>query len=89
MFKKGIREEACQAIARFFYNNAIPFNVAKSEEFTAMFDLVSRHGLGFKPSSYHDIRVKYLKEEITNTLLALHSHRDEWKKIGCTIMTDG
>nr|KYP57982.1 hypothetical protein KK1_004270 [Cajanus cajan] len=32
MFKKGVREEACQAIARFFYNNAIPFNVAKSEE---------------------------------------------------------
>lgn len=23
MFKKGIREDACQAIARFFYNNAI------------------------------------------------------------------
>ena len=40
MFKKSIREEACQAIARFFYNNYIPFNVAKSEEFTAMFDLV-------------------------------------------------
>ena len=89
MFKKGLREEACQAIARFFYNNVIPFNVAKSEEFTAMFDLVSRHGLGFKPSSYHDIRVKYLKEEVTNTSLALQSHRDEWKKMGCTIMTDG
>ena len=53
MFKKGRREEACQAIARFFYNNAIPFNVAKSEEFTVMFDFVSRHGLRFKPPSYH------------------------------------
>ena len=42
MFKKGLREEACQTITRFFYNNAIPFNVAKS---VAMFDLVSRHGL--------------------------------------------
>jgi len=63
--------------------------VAKSEEFTAMFDLVSRHGLGFKPSSYHDIRVKYLKEEVTNTSFALQSHRDEWKKTGCTITTDG
>ncbi|XP_068466227.1 uncharacterized protein [Phaseolus vulgaris] len=89
MFKKGLREEACQAIVRFFYNNVIHFNVAKSEEFTAMFDLVSRHGLGFKPPSYHDIKVKYLKEEVTNTSLALHSHRDEWKKMGCTIMIDG
>jgi len=89
MLKKGLREEACQAIARFFYNNAIPFNVAKSEEFTVMFDLVSRHGLGFKPLSYHEIRVKYLKEEVTNTSLSLQSHKDEWKKMGCTIMIDG
>jgi len=58
IFKKGMREEACQAIARFFYNNVIPFNVAKSEEFIVMLDLVSRHGLGFKPPSYHEIRVK-------------------------------
>ncbi|XP_027356694.1 uncharacterized protein LOC113866016 [Abrus precatorius] len=36
IFKKGIREDACQAIARFFYNNAIAFNVARSEEFPAM-----------------------------------------------------
>ena len=42
MFKKGLREEACQAITRFFYNDVIPFNVTKSEELTAMFDLVSK-----------------------------------------------
>jgi len=41
MFKKGLREEACQAIARFFYNNVIPFNVAKSEEFTTIMTLES------------------------------------------------
>jgi len=89
MFKKDLREEACQAIVRFFYNNVIPFNVAKSEEFTAMFDLVSRHGLGFKPPSYHEIIVKYLKEEVTNASLSLQAHKDEWKKTGCTILTDG
>jgi len=89
MFKKGMIEETCQAMARFFYNNAIPFNVAKSEEFIAMLELVSRHGLGFKPPSYHEIRVKYLKEDVQNTSLALQAHRDEWKKTGCTIMTDG
>ena len=82
MFKKGMREEACQAIVRFFYNNVIPFNVAKSEEFIVMLDLVSRHGLGFKPSSYHEIRVKYLKEEVQNASLALQAHRDEWEKMG-------
>jgi len=89
MFKKGLREEACQAIDRFFYNNIVPFNVTKSEEFSAMFDLVPRHDLGFKPPSYHEIKVKYLKEEVTNTSLALQVHRDEWKKTGCKIMIDG
>jgi len=42
-----------------------------------MLDLVSIHGLGFKPPSYHEIRVKYLKEEVQNTSLALQAHRDE------------
>ena len=44
------------------------------------FDLVSIHGLGFKPPSYNEIRVKYVKEEVANTSLALQTHRDEWKK---------
>jgi len=43
MFKRGVREETCSTIA-----SNIPFNGAKSEEFSAMFDLVSRHGLAFK-----------------------------------------
>ncbi|CAI8598816.1 unnamed protein product [Vicia faba] len=61
IFKKNLREEACIEIASFFYNNAIAFNVAKSEEFQKMLELVSRHGLGFKAPSYHEIRTKYLK----------------------------
>ena len=31
IFKKPEREEACKDIALFFYNNVIPFSVAKSE----------------------------------------------------------
>jgi len=34
-------------------------------------------------------RVKYLKEEVKNTSLALQAHKDEWDNTGCTIMTDG
>jgi len=89
MFNKGLREEACKAIVRFFCNNVIPFNVEKAKEFTTMFDLVSRYVLGFKPPSYHEIIVKYLKEEVTNTSLVLKAHRDEWKKTRGTIMTNG
>ncbi|KAF1883279.1 hypothetical protein Lal_00030385, partial [Lupinus albus] len=81
MFKKGIKEEANQVIARCFYNNAISFNVARSDEYFEMFELVMKHGSGFKPPSDHEIRVKYLKEEVKN--------KAEWKKVGYTIITDG
>jgi len=33
IFKKSEREDACQEIALFFYNNVILFIVAKREEF--------------------------------------------------------
>jgi len=62
--------------------------VAKSEKFISMLDLVSRCGLAFKPSSYHEIRVQYLKEKVQNTSLSLQAHKDEQKKVGCTIMTN-
>jgi len=89
IFKKSEREEACQEIALFFYNNAIPFNVAKSEEFIRMLELVAKHGPGFKPPSYHEIRVKYLKQQVEKTSSVLEEHKLYWKKNGCTIMTDG
>ncbi|XP_068503728.1 uncharacterized protein [Phaseolus vulgaris] len=89
IFKKNDREDACQEIARFFYNNAIPFNVAKSEEFKRMVELIGRHGPGLKPPSYYEIRVKYLKQEVEKTNLIVEEHKLFWKKYGCTIMTDG
>ncbi|KAI5398935.1 hypothetical protein KIW84_064347 [Lathyrus oleraceus] len=89
VLKKGLRDDACQSIARFFYNNAIPFNVARSEEFTIMCDMISRYGNGFKPPSYHDLRIKLLNQEMKLTHESLEEPRKEWRNIGCTIMTDG
>jgi len=62
MFQKGVREEACRAIALFFYDKMLPFDVAKSEEFNTMFDLVLKYSPGFIPPSYPEITVKYLKK---------------------------
>ncbi|KAF1893107.1 hypothetical protein Lal_00015309 [Lupinus albus] len=89
IFKKNLREETCQEIATFFYNNVIAFNVTNSDEFKKMFELVVRHDIGFKPPSYHEIRVKYLKQQVVSTKLATEEHKAFWKKVGCTIMTDG
>ncbi|XLT56257.1 hypothetical protein HN873_048861, partial [Arachis hypogaea] len=88
IFKKGLREEACDEITSFIYNNAIPFNVTRSEEYHSMFEKVVCHGLGFKPPSYDELREKLLKK-VESTKLTLEEHKTEWKKTGCTIMTDG
>src|ERR1044072_4960266 len=89
LFNKGLREEVCLKIARFFYNNAIPFNVARSEEYSEMVDAIADYGKGFKPPSYHEIRVRLLKEEVKQKNVMLEAHKAEWKRVGCTIMTDG
>ncbi|XP_068461612.1 uncharacterized protein [Phaseolus vulgaris] len=89
IFKKSEREDTCQQIALFFYNNVIPFNVARSEEFTKMVEMIAKHGPGIKPPSYHEIRVKYLKQKVEKTNQILEEHRLCWKNYGCTIMTDG
>ena len=89
IFKKNSREEVCENIASFFYNNAIPFNVARTEEFAKMFESVAKHGPGFKPPSYHEIRVKYLRKKYDSTMQDIEEHKSYWKKFGCSIMTDG
>jgi len=61
LLERDIREEACQQIVKLFYTNAIPFNCVKNPEFLKALELVAKHGSGFKPPSYYDIREKYLK----------------------------
>ena len=39
-FKKELREDCCQQIARFFYTSAIPFNCVKNPEFAKMVELI-------------------------------------------------
>jgi len=42
-----------------------------------------------KPPSYYDIREKYLKQEVDHTINLLEEYKLEWKKTGCSIMSDG
>ncbi|VFQ82895.1 unnamed protein product [Cuscuta campestris] len=53
MYKKSLREDACLAISRYYFNNAIAFNTARSEEFRIMCDLIAKHGPGFKPPVHY------------------------------------
>lgn len=77
LYKRNEREETCLAIVRFFSNDAIPFNVARGEEFPIMCELIAKHGQGFMPVSYHKIRVKYLKKEIGLTMQESQVHHND------------
>ncbi|XLR53660.1 hypothetical protein HN51_021928, partial [Arachis hypogaea] len=89
IFKKNLREKVCLEISAFFYNNGIPFNVSRSEEYSRMFEKAIRYGQGFKPPSYHELRVPLLKKHVELVQQSLEEHREYWKQVGCTIMTDG
>ncbi|XP_016189421.1 uncharacterized protein LOC107630719 [Arachis ipaensis] len=89
IFKKNLREEVCLEISTFFYKNDIPFNVSRSEEYSRMFEKAIRYGQGFKPPSYHELRVPLLKKQVELVHQSLEGHRAYWKQVGCTIMTNG
>ncbi|XP_047340225.1 uncharacterized protein LOC124943798 [Impatiens glandulifera] len=89
IFKKDLREDVCQMISRFLYTSAIPFNVVKNPYFEKALEMVARHGLGFKPPTYHEVRVKYLKKDVELTHELLRDFKIEWRKTGCSIMSDG
>jgi hypothetical protein len=86
-YKKQEREEVCIQICRFFYTSAISFNGVKNPEFIKMVQMIGQYGKNLKPPSYHEIRVKYLKLEVQRTMNLVAEFK-EWKKKGCTIMSD-
>ncbi|GKC47174.1 SCAN domain-containing protein, partial [Tanacetum coccineum] len=89
IFKKDEREKVCQQIARFFYTSAISFNCVKNPEFRKMVQMIGDYGRGLDPPSYHEMRVTFLKKEVDYTKSLLEEYKNEWKKTGCTLMSDG
>ncbi|XP_031258298.1 uncharacterized protein LOC116116350 [Pistacia vera] len=46
-------------------------------------------GRGLKPPTCHEVRVSYLKREVDLVGEKLGKYKNEWKKNGCTLMSDG
>ncbi|CAN1132636.1 hypothetical protein LINPERHAP2_LOCUS7153 [Linum perenne] len=89
LLKKDLRRDAAKSIARWFYLTGTSFNAAREPEYYTMFELAARHGPGFKPPSYHEIRETLLKEELEEVESKLCIFINEWTKVGCSIMSDG
>ncbi|XP_049405278.1 uncharacterized protein LOC125868748 [Solanum stenotomum] len=86
---KEARAMTIQKVARFFYDNGIPFNVARSKSFKEAIEAVGRYGPNLKPPSYHELRVPLLRKEVELTNETINRHREEWVKHGTSIMADG
>ncbi|CAN1340724.1 hypothetical protein LINPERPRIM_LOCUS38942 [Linum perenne] len=81
LLKKDLRMDAAKSIARWFYLTGTSFNAAREPEYYTMFELAARHGPGFKPPSYHEIRETLLKEELEEVEAKLSIFRNEWTKL--------
>ncbi|PKI39183.1 hypothetical protein CRG98_040429 [Punica granatum] len=54
-----------------------------------MCQLIGKYGIGLKSPSYHELKDKYLRKEVDNTMSLLEKHKAMWRKSGCSIMSDG
>ena len=72
----------------FLYRNGIAFNVAHTRSLKLMLEAVGNYGPHLKASTYHELRVLFLKKKIEQTNKMLKSHKEDWVEFGCSIMSD-
>ena len=87
-YKKEARERACSLISRWMYDAAIPFNAVTYPSFQPMIEAIGQYGVGMKGPSIYVVRVTHLKKELELTKDSMKDHEMEWKKNGCSIMSD-
>ena len=61
------------AIARFLYDNCIPFNVVNSEYYQRMIDAIAATGPSYKGPSYHVVWVPLLRDQTKEVQLLVES----------------
>ena len=89
VYKKEARERAYSLIARWMYDAAIPFNAVTYPSFQPMIEAIGQYGGGMKGPSIYEVRVTHLKKELELTKDSMKDNEMEWKKNGCSIMSDG
>ncbi|XP_057760023.1 uncharacterized protein LOC130980349 [Arachis stenosperma] len=75
-------------IAQWFYQAGIPLNSVKLKSFQEILWAVGSFGPNLPAPSYHALRVPLLNEELDYTKGLLKGHKEQWKKYGCSIMSD-
>ncbi|GAB2293510.1 hypothetical protein Dimus_038268 [Dionaea muscipula] len=75
-------------LARWVYENGIPFYAIENDAFRQFCEAVGQFGMGYRPPSQYQLREPLLKEEVERTKRSLKKHEEEWALTGCSIMTD-
>lgn len=86
---KEHRNQVCLDIGRFFYENGIPFNCARSPSYFNMLRSVGNFGRGLKPPTMHELRTWVLDEEVKTTSGIVDEIKSTWRKTGVSILSDG
>ncbi|KAL8155677.1 hypothetical protein AgCh_000904 [Apium graveolens] len=85
---KNRTNEVRTYLAKWVYGAGIPFNAINNDDFHRFCEAVGQFGPGYIPPSQHQLREPLLKKEVERTKQSLKEQDDEWKKSGCSIMTD-
>ena len=59
------------------YDVMIPFNAVNYASFQLMLEAIEQYGVGYKGSSFHDVRVTNLKKELALTKDSMKDHFTE------------
>ncbi|PON53148.1 Ribonuclease H-like domain containing protein, partial [Trema orientale] len=86
---KEMWNQVCLDIGRFFFENAISFNAARSPSFFSMCRSIGSYGRGLKPPSMYELRTWILKEELKTTENIVDEIKRTWPQTGVSIMSDG
>ncbi|XP_058189011.1 uncharacterized protein LOC131306645 [Rhododendron vialii] len=89
IFQTNDREDVDQRVARFFYCNDIPFNVARSPFWTDMVTGINNVPKGYKNPNYEKIRTSLLDKEQSKVQRALTPIMQDWSTHGLSIASDG
>jgi len=76
-------------MAKMFYANAIPFNVADSETFKEFVKAVRVMGPSYVPASSHPLRTTLLDETVQSITTELDVFNVNLQQTGCTVVSDG
>ncbi|KAI3995730.1 hypothetical protein MKX01_007209 [Papaver californicum] len=86
--RKVARENTCEFVCDFFYENGLSFNVMNSPSFIKMLVAVGQFGPDFKGPTYHELRVSFLKKKVLAIGEWIDEFKVHWKNYGCSIMCD-